>query len=277
MPPTPGLPFLIALIRDRREAAKFRGALGARGTIEFVETSGALESLAGQYLEDVGSLIIEPVDAEGTLVAPCLLRLRAAASSLPIVAWCEAGHEFSQVILSLAQAGVDDLLFRNVDEPQDVLRLALQRAGNSRHCSEILDAILPHIPRPAWPIVEYAVKFATDPLDLEAMARTMGVSRATLFRICRAQRIPPPRELIGWGRLLMVGARLRGTSRSVEQIAYDLAFPSPNALRAQLTRYLGMRPQDLRAGGGLPPVVDAFLRALSHPSAIGDDAEAASA
>ncbi|MDB4905381.1 MAG: Helix-turn-helix, AraC protein [Gemmatimonadetes bacterium] len=277
MPPSPGLPFLIALIRDRREAALFRGALGARGTIEFVESAAALESLAGQYLEDVGSLIIEPVDAQGTAVAPSLLRLRAAAATLPIVAWCEAGHEFSQTILALAQAGVDDLLFRHVDEPQAVLRLALQRAGHSRHSSEILDAILPHIPRPAWAIVEYAVKSATETLDLEAMARTMGVSRATLFRICRAQRIPPPRELIGWSRLLMVGARLRGTSRSVEQIAYDLAFPSPNALRALLTRYLGMRPQDLRAAGGLQPVVDAFVRELNHPSALAEDAEAASA
>jgi AraC-like DNA-binding protein len=67
-------------------------------------------------------------------------------------------------------------------------------------------------------------------------------------------------------RLLLVGHYLGAGNIPVQAIAHQLDFPSATALRNLLKRYTGLRPRDVRAGGGLMPVLAAFTRALRNQS-----------
>lgn len=85
-------------------------------------------------------------------------------------------------------------------------------------------------------------------------------SAATVRRHLARAGLPPLNQLIVWGRLFHAAWLLRAPWRSVGQVAALLDFPSEDALYAQLKRYAGMRPTDVR-GGGLETLVHPFPRA----------------
>ncbi len=95
----------------------------------------------------------------------------------------------------------------------------------------------------------------------------MGVHRKTLVDRLKAARMPSPRAMIGWCRLLIAARMLDDPGRTVEQVALKLDFPSGAALRNMFKRYTGLRTTEVRENGGVRCLIHAFKHELAAVSA----------
>jgi len=140
--------------------------------------------------------------------------------------------------------------------------MALASARRETAAANILRVVEPLVPRPLWAFFSYCAVNATRPLDVEHVAAELRVHRRTLAgRLARAG-LPGPRKIVAWHRLLHAARLLEEPGRSLERIAEELAFPSASALHNLFCRYTGLLPSEVRARGGLPPVLCAFERTL---------------
>jgi AraC-like DNA-binding protein len=117
------------------------------------------------------------------------------------------------------------------------------------------------------PFLRYCLEHARRDLSVEEVAAAMGVHRKTLVDRLRAARLPPPRAMIGWCRLLMAARMLDDPARTVEQVALKLDFPSGAALRNMFKRYTGLRTAEVRENGGVRCLVHAFKQEIAAVSA----------
>jgi AraC-like DNA-binding protein len=61
---------------------------------------------------------------------------------------------------------------------------------------------------------------------------------------------------------VLAARRLEDPGRTVEEVAFELEYPSGNALRNMLRRYTGLRPVDLRSPAGGRRVLERFRYAM---------------
>jgi AraC-like DNA-binding protein len=98
--------------------------------------------------------------------------------------------------------------------------------------------------------------------SVEAVARTLGVTRKTLVNRLARAGMPGPSAMLAWCRLLLAAVALEDEGRSVKSIALTLDFASAGAHRSMMKRYTGQQPNEIRASGGLAVVVAAFRRCV---------------
>ena len=255
----------LALVREAADRFRILNAMRGRASVEVVDTIAALETRATDGGAGLIGVLIEPHDLQGTPTAAAVSRLRQLLPGVPIIGYCAAGHAHSQEILALARAGVDELLFQNESDTRAALLSAVASATQTSAATEVLDAVTPHLKPGALPIVAHCIHHAREALDTDALAAAFGMSRATLARRCQEFGLPHPWALVGWCRLLVAGYLLQRTTRTVEDLALSLEFPSPSAFRNFVKRYTGLRALDLRATGGIQTVLAMFLA----PNALG--------
>jgi transcriptional regulator GlxA family with amidase domain len=162
------------------------------------------------------------------------------------------------------KAGADDVLVRGVDDERATLSRILADARGSRTTFDVLQAVAPLLNAEGASILAYCLEHANRALTVEMMARDLGVHRKTLVNRLAAAHLPVPSVLVAWCRLLLAARLMEDESRATEQIAFALDFGSGAALRNMLRRYTGLRPNEIRANGGLSCVVAHFLNALMN-------------
>ena len=91
-------------------------------------------------------------------------------------------------------------------------------------------------------------------------ARRLGLSRPHLSVCLRAAGLPSAGHLLVWARLLHAGRWLADPGRSAESVSRQLDYSSGAAFRRALTAYLGATPTQVARAGGLPFVLERFLR-----------------
>jgi AraC-like DNA-binding protein len=86
-----------------------------------------------------------------------------------------------------------------------------------------------------------------EPLDLEALARASGYSRAYFSRAFRTAYGVSPREYLITRRLERAAALLRTTDRSVAEICHAVGLTSVGSFTTSFTRTYGHSPTAYRA------------------------------
>lgn len=158
----------------------------------------------------------------------------------------------------LGQAGVWEILeFERGDAPVS-FRLLLTGALAGSAVGLVLNEIGDVFPEQLLPWVRQLLVSAHRPLSAADAARAYHSHPNTLRTHLHAAGLPPVNKLITWMRLFHAAHLLGDSERSAENVALMLGFPSVNALRNQLLRYVGLAPGEVRARGGLPPVLDTF-------------------
>ena len=254
---------VLALVSDPSDRARLRGAV--RRSIEFAFHSEVHDVLVAlrQHPAPPSALLLEPRDALGRPSAGLARQVLTLFPGVPVIGYCRAGVEHSQEILDLATAGVHELLFKRDDDADAAIRSVLASAQQACAAEVAYTAVAARIPARLRPMVRHCLTYPTTARTVNAVAHALGVHRKTLVNHCTAARCPPPGALVSWCQLLLVAHYLGRGSATVESIAQQLEFPSATGLRNLLKRYTGMRPQEVRAAGGLPVVVKLFARALA--------------
>jgi len=108
-----------------------------------------------------------------------------------------------------------------------------------------------------------------EPLDVEAMARAAGLSRAHFSREFRRAFGETPHAYLLTRRLERAAALLRGTDRSVADICFSVGLRSVGSFTTSFTRTYGSSPTAYRSS--FPPaaryalVPSCILRAYGRP------------
>jgi len=178
---------------------------------------------------------------------------------LALLAYVALGSDRGRDMFDLARCGVDELVVVDADDDPVGLRARLDKA-EARSAAAILRpavAELPMLPRDA---VLASVTRAHERLTAETLARRLGASRPALTRALADVGLPPPNQLLTWGRLIVAAHLLEDGERSAEGVAGMLDFASPGAFRNACRRYLAATPQEVRTRGGAAYVTARLLR-----------------
>lgn len=249
-----------ALVLGRLERARLQDAVRGRALLEQVDTVSALEQLVVRSVPRVSAVIAEPFDAQRTPVAPTLARLRKEYPGVALIGLCQPAHRYSSEIVALVNAGVHELVFRGVDDTSEAFRATLARASQTSAAREVLNALRPHLTSDAMAIVETSVQYAWPDFSSRALANVLGVNVKTLVKQCRVNDLPSPGALLNWVRLMVVAYLLEAEGRALEHVAAAFGLESASPLRNLMKRYTGLRSLEVRTGGGLKVVIEAFLR-----------------
>ena len=259
---------IAALVLGRIDRLRLGDVLRGWADLEIVDTIEALQRAALRSHQTVDTVVVEPFDSQRTPTAPVLAKLRAARPDLGLIGYITRGQAYSPEVLTMARAGVHELIFRGTDDVTTGIRTALARVGAGPAQTSVrralTDAGVLSTPE-ADAIVTCCIQYGQADFSADDLARFLGVHRKTLAQRCRASGLPLPGALTAWLRLLQAGALLDVPGRRVDDVAEALGYRKASVLRNALKRYTGQRATELRAGGALKQLLAAFLK----PDAFG--------
>lgn len=187
-----------------------------------------------------------------------LLRLRF--PRVALLAYVTLDAQRARDMFDLARFGVDDLVVADVDDDPGNLRAHVDKA-EARSAAAIVRPAIAHLPQAVRDAVLTVVTRAHERLTADTLARRLATSRAELTLVLRAASLPPPNQLITWGRLIVAAHLLEESEHSAEGVAAILEFASAGAFRNSCRRYLSATPAEVRARGGAAYVAQTLLGA----------------
>jgi len=195
-----------------------------------------------------------------------LLRLRF--PRLALLAYLTLRSDRAREMFDLARCGVDDLVVTDVDDDPVRLRAHVDKA-EARSAAALVRPAVQHLPMAVRDAVLAAVTRAHERLTAETLARRLATSRRDLTQALIAAHLPPPNQLLTWGRLIVAAHLLEESDRSAEGVAGVLDFASPGAFRNACRRYLQATPMEVRERGGATFVTERLLAASPSSNAVG--------
>lgn len=254
-----------ALVKDPVSRARLTDALRSEATVRNCERLVEVLALVEQGLATI--VVLDHRDYDGNAALPVVRRLRDEYPSVPVVMYLPMVALASGAVMDYARAGVSQLVFQGVDDFKTSLRSAIDAALDQVSAGALAAEIEPLIPSTIVPFLRYCLEHSRRNITVEEVAAAMGVHRKTLVDRLKAARLPSPRAMIGWSRLLMAARLLEDPGRTIEQVALKLDFASGTALRNMFKRYTGLRTTEVRENGGVRCLLHAFKRELAAVSA----------
>lgn len=107
-------------------------------------------------------------------------------------------------------------------------------------------------------LIRAAVDVAASGGDAEMLGRRFGVTPATVANWCEALRLPPPRRLQLWLRLLLTVQLMEDSGRSISAAARAAGYATDRSFRRALRSVSGETPRELRKHGAFDSLLTAF-------------------
>ena len=259
--------WILVLIPDPAARARVETAMRSRAHVVAVGSARAAEEVLVTARSRPTAAVVSATDADGRNCIPLVRTLTQQRPTVPVIGYCAPDGTSSRDVLTLARAGVHDVMFRGIDDHGRAVRRFVDTAATASGVDEILRAITPGLHTNLVPFVRYCLEHP-QVHSVMAVADALGIHRKTLFVHCRDACAPPPGIMMTWCRLLLAAQRLASSMRSVEAVAGDLGFASARALRNVAKRYTGLRPTAFRDSNAMPIVTQAFLSAAARVSVM---------
>lgn len=161
-------------------------------------------------------------------------------------------------VVQIARWGAAEIL--SLDE--DNLPLALAQyldLAKSRALRNTVRRLLPEgLSGRATSLMLRAADVAHDGGSVEDLSRSLRVSRRTASRWYQGSRLPTPKRLLVWLRLIRAAQILDETTRSVTTVAHACGYAYDANLRTALLRFVGRGPRALRRAGAVSVVATRF-------------------
>lgn len=195
------------------------------------------------------------------------LRIRLPRAAL--VAYVDLTRDRAKDMFDAGRCGIDVLIVADETDTPQVLAALLDQA-EARSVSSLLKPHLASLRTVVRDAVMLSVTRAHERLTPDSLARLMAVSRRLLSKRLEGAELPPPHQMITWGRLIVASSMLEDGSRSADGVAAALDFPSGSAFRNTCQRYLGCTPHQIRLRGGARWVVQELMVNREKRHAISD-------
>jgi len=261
---------IAALIGDRTMRARFTEASASYGGVTFYDTAA---QLAAAVADGAASIVVtEWRDATGATVETTVRDLHADYPTVPILVYASLTPRGARDMLAGTRAGAIEVLIADHDDTGPALRhriTSAQSVALAEHVASRLSALVPEL---VAQMLGFVFRHAQSAPSVTATAAALRVHRKTLALHCARAGLPTPSALCCWARLILATHRLEDPSRTTEQAATEMGFPSGPAFRSALMRYTGLSPAEARERGGSAHLVqlltaqlaDAAGRTMSH-------------
>lgn len=193
------------------------------------------------------------------IIAPQLYALLSDFPSVPVIAAFEVTEERSRDVVNMAHLGVVDVIAVRHDDTPEALGLRF-RAASGRPLKALLDQVLPEgLDGRVRTLMDAAAETVTAGQNSVHLARRLGLSRRTLLRWSLDARVPAPRRLLAWMRILLASQLLDDRGRTVRSVAMACGYSSDSGLRRVTTRFVRRSPTRMRRTGAFAAASAAFL------------------
>ena len=188
--------------------------------------------------------------------------LRAQHPAVPVLVYAPLTAAASRAVVTLARAGVVNVIISGHDDLNHAVGPILARAASVCAAEDAygkLSAVaLPGVAA----ILNYALRYGARAPTVADAAAALHVHRKTLAAWCHSSGAPSPRVLVTWCRLIIAVERLAGARWPAERVARVLGFGSGSALAGLIRRHIGLTRAELRERGS-SIVVDILARRLA--------------
>ncbi len=247
---------IAALLPSPRALSRLYGAVGEAHEIRACASWAELEAVCET---SAVSLAVVDLYADGSANFEAVRGLRGAYTSLPLIAYVATERDRGRDLFDLGRAGVVGLLQLDSDDRPRFIVEVIERA-QARGVAASLRRYLGGQRVLVRDAVLVVVTRAHEDLTAQRLAEILLVSRRSLSDMLASAGLPSPSKLITWGRLIVAAQLLMDQHRAADAVARALAFPSGSAFRNTCQRYLGLRPNEIRAAGGPEVVIEQFVR-----------------
>lgn len=202
-------------------------------------------------------------------LAPELARLRREFPSVTVVAAIFPRLGWISDVRALGEWGVSEVIDLSTEGTEEGIR---RRLANVR--GRPLRALLERVvelsagSRTRF-ILDTAVDVASTEGGPRELALALGLSPATLVRWCYQARLPVPRRLLMWIRILLAAEMLDDPGRSVLDVALTCGYSSDRALRRALHATVGAGATRMRSEGAFGVAAERFRAELVQVSTSG--------
>ncbi|HEV2149321.1 MAG TPA: helix-turn-helix domain-containing protein [Longimicrobiaceae bacterium] len=193
---------------------------------------------------------------------------------IPVVAAVPAGGETAELHLTLRRWGVSELLVRGVEDTPAGIASAI-RFAQGKALQGVLEEILPTaMPGRVRRLLFAAARAVSAGGHSPDLAAVLGVTETTVIRRCEQLRLPAPRRILAWMRVLLAARLLDEEARTSQSVAYACGYATEAGLRRVVQSFLGMGVTELRRRGALRTAANSFLAELREGRAAGTEREA---
>lgn len=195
---------------------------------------------------------------------PELRRLLSVFPSVPVITFMQGPSPEPSEVRILHELGVTDLVYPGHDDTPTAILQRVQRA-QKQPLHRLLDPILPpDMPGTTRALIFTAAEVASEGGYSRDLAAKLQISHRTLLRWYDNARIPPPRKLLAWLRVLLAASLLEDPGRSIQSVSRSCGYSNDAALRRITQRFLKTSPSQMRdhGQGALSLATPRFLKAL---------------
>lgn len=248
---------------DTRFQARLRQAAERDFNVRPVASWSALLAEL-EVASPVAIAVVDPYHGMGPRpqLAPELRELRRAYPLVAVVAALQVSLDSFADLRTLGEWGVVQVV--SLAEDNVVALAKVLTSVRGRSVQSLLDRAVPvSASARARSILTHAAEVALVGGHATDLARAMHVSMRTLLRWCERAGLPPPRQILGWMRILLAAEMLEDPARSVESIALGCGYAADSGLRRALRDFMDINPRVLRKQGAFATASKAFAEALS--------------
>ena len=211
--------------------------------------------LARECARGAALLVIFDLYADGAPDFERIRQLRSVAPRAALVAYVDPSRAKPRDMFDAGRCGLEALVVLDENDAPEALASLIARA-TARGAAALVRPRVTGLRRAVRDAVLLAVTRAHERLTPERLARLIAVSRRALTRRLSEAELPPPHQLLTWGRLVVAAHLLEDGARSADGVALALDFPSGSAFRNVCRRYVGATPLEIRARGGASYVIE---------------------
>ncbi|MBV9772311.1 MAG: AraC family transcriptional regulator [Gemmatimonadetes bacterium] len=219
--------------------------------------------------------IVDPC-AESRDGNPCLelKTFLAEFSWLPVIAAVGGTPAQLDHLLTLGRWGVSEVIVRGMEDTPAGIRRAV-RFAQGKVLQAVLEEILPaYLSGRVRRILFAAAEAIGSGGHAPDLAASLGVTETTVMRRCERLRLPPPRRVLAWVRVILAARLLDQPGRTSQSVASACGYATEAGLRRVLQNFLGMGVTELRSRGALDTAARAFLHELRGLREGGDEGAA---
>lgn len=243
---------LVALVASESKGlSKVRRILASGDQSRLVEAFDVDDLLAKNRFRAPDVAVLETRAGCSRDLVDDIQRLRASYPACTVLALMRLAPEDARQLVSLARAGVADVLFEGVDGDEEIVR-RIQNASKiptslEQWIREGVEAVTPVRLERTRAVVMHCFFARGDRTDVAQVADMFLVTRRTLQNWMAREGLPSPSVLLAWGRLLQAAFFLTLPGHTVESVALRLGYGSTASFRRCLWRHARLRVRELRA------------------------------
>jgi transcriptional regulator GlxA family with amidase domain len=158
---------------------------------------------------------------------------------LPVVAALPLAPKYTAATRELLALGVAEIIDADFERTAAALRSRLLAAHAKPLKNLVEPALSRFVSENALTLIRGAIETAVDRGSALDLAGVFGAADRTVTGWCHRERLPPPRRLLAWMRVLLALALLREPRRSVLNAAVSAGYGTEHALRRVLREFLG--------------------------------------